>query len=154
MLLLAVTGGHYTYAAYPEKTIVTTPASNTLAVSSVRANDNNGSLEVLSQRKNKKEASKYRQAMGYGRKTKLAAILWGLTLGSFGAHSFYMGQTVKGFIQLGGTVGGFALLLSNIASAGSTVAGTLVPSLMCSERSFFSFFTVQTPGEFFESLSI
>ena len=51
-----------------------------------------------------------------GGKHKLAAALFAVFLGVFGVHSFYMGQTGKGFLQLGLTALGLGLYIGGIAS--------------------------------------
>jgi TM2 domain-containing membrane protein YozV len=65
---------------------------------------------------------------GYGGgKSKVIAVVFVLLLGSFGAHSFYMGQTGKGFLQLGLTLLGIGLYIAGIASYVSG-AGVAIPA--------------------------
>jgi len=59
-----------------------------------------------------------------GGKHKLAAVLFAVFLGVFGVHSFYMGQTGKGFVQLGLGVVGLGLYIAGYASYLSS-GGTL-----------------------------
>ena len=51
-----------------------------------------------------------------GSKSKVVAALLAFFLGGLGIHSFYMGQTKKGFIQLGLTVIGIVLFFAGIGS--------------------------------------
>ena len=62
-----------------------------------------------------------------GGKSKVKAVLLALFLGSFGVHSFYMGQKKKGFIQLGITVLGIVLFAAGIGSYVSG-AGVALPT--------------------------
>jgi TM2 domain-containing membrane protein YozV len=51
-----------------------------------------------------------------GGKSKIVAALLAFFLGGLGIHSFYMGQTKKGFFQLGITVLGIVLFAAGIGS--------------------------------------
>ena len=42
-------------------------------------------------------------------KSRLAALLFGIFLGSFGVHNFYLGRIIRGVFQVILTVGGFAV---------------------------------------------
>jgi hypothetical protein len=50
-------------------------------------------------------------------KSKIVAALLAFFLGTFGVHSFYMGNKKKGFIQLGLGLGGLILTIVGLASA-------------------------------------
>jgi TM2 domain-containing membrane protein YozV len=63
-----------------------------------------------------------------GRKSKVAAALLAFFLGGFGVHSFYMGQTKKGLIQLGLTLVGLGLMIAGIANYASGL-GDPLPTL-------------------------
>lgn len=65
---------------------------------------------------------------GGGTKSKILAAILAFFLGSLGIHSFYMGQKKKGFIQLGLTVLGIALLVAGLASFVSS-GGATTPTL-------------------------
>lgn len=64
----------------------------------------------------KKELKKFKKdnpgatKKGAGKSKVLAAVL-AFLLGNLGVHSFYMGQTAKGFMQLGGTALGITLIV-------------------------------------------
>lgn len=63
-----------------------------------------------------------------GRKSKLAAGLFGIFLGSLGVHNFYLGYTMKGVIQLILLILGFITcgITSAIAGIWGLVEGILI----------------------------
>ena len=65
-----------------------------------------------------------------GGKNKIVAALLAFFLGSFGVHSFYMGQKKKGFIQLGLSLLGIGLIIagasSYVSGVGQTVPVTII----------------------------
>ncbi len=67
-----------------------------------------------------------KQARGGGGKSKILAAVLAFFLGGFGIHSFYMGQTKKGLIQLGLSILGIVLLVAGMASFVSG-AGVTIP---------------------------
>ncbi|MBX9781958.1 MAG: TM2 domain-containing protein [Chitinophagaceae bacterium] len=65
-----------------------------------------------------------------GDKSKVAAALFAFFLGGFGVHDFYLGNKRNGFIKLGGTLVGIALIIIGIAGAATTVSGlSALPAL-------------------------
>lgn len=73
----------------------------------------------------KKEVKNFKKEFGtkksgYG-KTKITAAILAFFLGTLGIHSFYMGNKKKGFIQLGASVIGIALMVIGLANAVSTI---------------------------------
>ena len=60
-------------------------------------------------------------AAASGGKSQVAAALLAFFLGELGIHNFYLGNTSKGFMQLGGFLLGLALV---IAGAATAVAGS------------------------------
>ena len=60
-----------------------------------------------------------------GGKSKVVAALLAIFLGSFGIHSFYMGQKKKGFIQLGLSLLGIGLIIAGASSYVSGVGQTV-----------------------------
>lgn len=65
----------------------------------------------------KKDVAKEKKSGG---KSKIAAALLAFFLGGFGVHRFYMGQKKQGFMQLGGTLIGIALIVIGLLSAVDT----------------------------------
>ena len=110
LLLLAVVNS--TNAAFPlEKQVTQTVAISGLPVISEKAENRTSKTEL------KKEIKKFKKDKTYwysGGKSKITAALLAIFLGNLGIHSFYMGQTKKGFIQLGLTVVGIALYVIGI----------------------------------------
>jgi hypothetical protein len=112
LLLLLLSLGTV-YAAFPtaKKAQQATAQANNNTVSvqktAVPAVSNEKELKSITSAKNK--------AFGGG-KSKGTAILLAIFLGTFGAHSFYMGKTVKGFAQLGLTLVGLGLFIAGVAS--------------------------------------
>lgn len=56
-----------------------------------------------------------------GDKSKVAAALFAFFLGNFGVHDFYLGNKRNGFIKLGGTLVGIALMIIGIAGSAATL---------------------------------
>lgn len=101
----------------------------TAIVSSVSSKTTEATITTKVAKKEIKSAVKAEKANGGGlRKSKIAAALLAFFLGGFGVHSFYMGQTGKGFAQLGGSVLGLILMISGLAGYVSG-AGTSFPTL-------------------------
>lgn len=61
---------------------------------------------------------------GGGSKSKVVAALLAFFLGTLGIHRFYLGYKKQGFIQLGLTIVGYALIIAGLASFVSSAAGT------------------------------
>ncbi len=103
--------------------------ATTQAVATVgTSNSTNTVLTTRAAKKELKASLQSKNNAGGLRKSKIAAALLALFLGGFGVHSFYMGQTTKGFAQLGGTVLGLVLLISGLAGYVSG-AGAAFPTL-------------------------
>lgn len=74
----------------------------------------------------KKELKAFKKTNNWyagGSKSKIVAALLAFFLGGFGVHSFYMGNKKKGFIQLGATIVGIALVIAGAAKTVTSVAG-------------------------------
>lgn len=111
MVLVCLVISSVTFAAYPLG-----EANNTTAITAVDQKINTNYAAVPTTKKGvKKELAAQSVAFGGG-KSKIVAALLAFFIGSLGVHSFYMGQTVKGFIQLGLSVLGIALYIAGIAS--------------------------------------
>ncbi len=117
-----------TYAAYPldEATATTVTTTNGTTTSTSVAS-------VSAKKALKKELATAAKANNAGGKSKIAAALLAFFLGSFGVHSFYMGQKKKGFIQLGLTILGIVLMVvgigaavTDVATGGTTTATTAI----------------------------
>lgn len=123
LLLLSVFGSQMTYAAYPDKPVVT---KDIVTETSTIGEEHNTSITALSQATTKQEAKKSMKAMmSYGgTKQKWLALVLAFFLGAFGVHSFYMGQTTKGYIQLGSTLLGIGLIASGVKSTVTTLYST------------------------------
>lgn len=76
--------------------------------------------EIKKESKNFKKEFGSSKKSGFG-KTKITAAILAFFLGTLGVHSFYMGNKKKGFIQLGATVIGIALMVIGLANAVSTI---------------------------------
>lgn len=115
--LLFLTFSIATYAAYPldEKDAVVTSVSSTNTTLAPTT------LSKAEKKELKKELAAAQKATSG--KSKIVAALLAIFLGSLGVHSFYMGQTKKGLIQLGLTLLGAVLLIVGI-SASVTAAST------------------------------
>ena len=124
--LLAIIITYNIYAAYPVNRQNTTKvATSPFSISSMKEVSKASTLTThLSKNELKKQTSLNKKS-GYGGKKKMAAIFLAFFLGWLGVHSFYMGQTTKGLIQLGGTALGIVLFITGVASsADDTIAAT------------------------------
>ena len=122
LLVVSVT----THAAYPLDEITVVASAKTTATTSTVSNTTS-SKKVL-----KKELAAAASANAGG-KSKIVAALLAFFIGTFGIHSFYMGQKKKGFIQLGLTLLGTVLIIVGLASTvaattttTATIAGTAI----------------------------
>ena len=75
---------------------------------------------------------------GTGGKNKTLAAVLAFLVGGLGVHSFYMGQTLKGGIQLGGSVLGIVLFISGV-SGGTLSATALIGYLLLLGVSIWAF---------------
>ena len=66
-----------------------------------------------------------KKAQRAGDKSKVVAILLALFLGNLGIHDFYLGNKKAGFIKLGLTVIGIALIIAGFAAFVATEAVTV-----------------------------
>ena len=107
---------HYAIAAYPVQHAATAGIGSADKIALTSTVQKQQSKEL------KADKSAYYQKSFYGGKSKLTAALLAFFLGGLGIHSFYMGQTRKGFIQLGLYVVGLALYIAGLASVGSGAA--------------------------------
>jgi len=105
---------HYAIAAYPVQHAATAGIGSADKIALTTTVQKQQAKEL------KADKSAYYQKSFYGGKSKLAAALFALFLGALGVHSFYMGQTRKGFIQLGLYVVGFLLELAGAVSSSGT----------------------------------
>lgn len=95
------------------KTATTASASSATTVTTTAVN-------AVTEKQAKKELKGYFKGTGKkggygGGKSKIVAALLAFFLGTLGIHSFYMGQTAKGFMQLGATILGIVLFVVGIA---------------------------------------
>jgi len=112
LLLLGIVNS--TSAAFPleKQTTQTVSISQSLPVASTKAEVKASKTEL---KKELKEFKKDKTHWYSGGKSKTLAAILAFFLGSLGVHSFYMGQTKKGFIQLGLSVLGIVLYVIGIA---------------------------------------
>ncbi len=109
--LFALISGSYSKAAFP---LFKKPKNE--AVTTTLSANNNSAEKKLTAKQIKQENRALKKAnKASGGKSKILAAVLAIFLGSFGVHSFYMGQTAKGFMQLGGTVLGIVLYAVGIA---------------------------------------
>ena len=115
-------------AAFPKEKIVS--VKNELAVTSSILTDKATTNEAELKTELTKITSQKENQKGLSGKSKITAALLAFFLGGFGVHSFYMGNNKKGFIQLGITILGLALVIAGIASfatgATVTISGTIL----------------------------
>lgn len=105
--LVAICSFNTANAAFP-----TEKNSNTVAASTSVQTSDEAFSSNLSKKEFKKEARQLSKKgiTASGGKSRIVAALLAIFLGSLGIHSFYMGMTKKGFLQLGLTILGIVLL--------------------------------------------
>lgn len=118
-------------AAFPKDKVVSTEA-----VTGVSAVSNLAAVTTVTKAEAKKQLKDFKKANNWyagGGKSKIVAALLAFFLGGFGIHRFYMGQKKQGFMQLGGTIVGIALVVAGAAktvTAIGTGASTSVSTLV------------------------
>ena len=124
LMLLAVVNS--TNAAFPKEKQISTEISIKELTSTAPVVENSMTKAEL-----KKELKSFKKQNRSGGKSKIVAALLAFFLGSFGVHSFYMGNKKKGLIQLGLGVAGVALTVIGLAGAvTATTTGTIsIPAL-------------------------
>jgi TM2 domain-containing membrane protein YozV len=99
-------------AAFPlEKQVNQVVTTSTTVTASEKSERKSNKKEL------KTELRKFKKDKTYwysGGKSKMVAALLAFFLGGLGIHSFYMGKTKKGFIQLGLSVAGIVLYVVGI----------------------------------------
>jgi len=118
------------FAASKMKAAFPTEKTSASAVVLNAANGINNSLVVTpatsKEPKKQLRVAKHQNAkLMAGGKNKIVAALLAFFLGSFGVHSFYMGQNKKGFIQLGLSLLGIGLIIAGIGSYVSGIGQSL-----------------------------
>ena len=124
-MLFLLLGICATNAAFP--TVKATNKTATVADAIVVTTTTTQVTTVKAAKRELKAAAANAKFYGGG-KSKIIAALLAIFLGVFGVHSFYMGQTTKGFLQLGLTALGLGLYVGGIASYVSG-AGVAFPVL-------------------------
>lgn len=112
-------------AAFPKDKVVSTEA-----VIGVSAISNQTPVTTVTKAEAKKQLKDFKKANNWyagGSKSKIVAALLAFFLGSFGIHSFYMGNKKKGFIQLGISLVGIILLVAGAAKTVTTLGAFGVP---------------------------
>lgn len=122
IFFLSVFGNKFANAAYP-LTPVATKEINVEGTNTSNKNLSNAlTIQESSAKVSAKRAAKAAPPIFEG-KQKWVALVLAFFLGAVGAHSFYMGQRTKGYIQMGITGIGSALVSAAVSSIDYKVFG-------------------------------